>query len=209
MESLRENTLLEALERYRVRRFTGRLTIENEYDGVAVWFVRGNLTHVENRSGETGWKALEAVKGGLVKCAELMDDLPPQRSIRVETGRLLKAMRASTAIRSEPRMHVPVPLHLRLQSKFTELRGRFSGLRAYEVGKRDATSCAGHESDGQDERVILERDPRGCTWTHLRAATVLTVRGDENAVTSDVISAGEELWRELEKLSQEFQNHDE
>ena len=67
MESHNESNLLETLERYRVRRFTGKISVENELTTADIWFVRGNLTHVENRNGETGWKALEI---GRASCRE-------------------------------------------------------------------------------------------------------------------------------------------
>ncbi|MBK6909757.1 MAG: hypothetical protein IPH10_02300 [bacterium] len=205
MESHNESNLLETLERYRVRRFTGKISVENELTTADIWFVRGNLTHVENRNGETGWKALEGLKGGTLSCAELMDALPPQRSIRVETGRLLKAMRSSAGAQREAALRVPVPLHLRLQTKFMELRNRISGLRAFELSR------AKHEresSRGSGERLILERDPRGCRWTHRNSQNELTVRGDESTTTTELMLAGEEMWREFERLNHSDRGHE-
>lgn len=181
--------------------YTGALTVYDGQSAIQLWFVRGNLAHATSSTGETGWKALEGSCGSISEIVEESEGtLPPERSIRVDTGKLLKAVRSVVGSRSIQRMYVPVPLHSRLQAKFAALRKKSSGLRSYETGlsphdPRQTPDIS--ESEGTRDRIVVERDPMGSTYIHKLGVQQLIVRGDENITTAELMWAGNELWKEL------------
>lgn len=204
MSTKRTATLLDVLERCRVKRFTGRVSLDSISDELSVWFVRGSLTHAETSTGETGWKALESVKSALtVTARELAGELPPQRTIRVETVRLINAMRSFQKVKPAVVMHVPVPFHARLRIKFAELQKKVSGLQSFETTRRsdvDGVETQAPHGDLDQRRTIVEKDPRGSRWTYCFGSERLVVTGDESVSTTELMWAGAELQREMDRL---------
>ncbi|MCB1058650.1 MAG: DUF4388 domain-containing protein [Calditrichaeota bacterium] len=205
------STLITTLDRCRTSRYSGLVCLRSDTQELLVWFVRGNLAHAENPDGETGWKALESLKGHtLLEFSEEPDALPPQRTIRVDTVRLLRAMRISGADKKSASMHVPVPLHLRLQKKFGELKQKVTGLQSFEMRKLMesgvlSNSNESKESDGgrvsSEARTMVEKDPRGARWTQQYGNRQLRIIADETISTTELMWAGSELWHELERLN--------
>lgn len=207
-------SLLEILEKQRVNRFTGSMTVSNAKSSLQVWFVRGNLAHAENSSGDRGWKALEGAKSSVIADIDLSSgDLPPERTIRVDTARLLRAMNVSGERHSRQEMQVPIPLHSRLQQKFNELRHKSSGLKSFESSRRVLGSGEvrgnGIRPECHEERIIIERDPRGAKWVHQKGDKQLAVCSDDSVSTSELMWVGEELWREYLLLNQPAKFNDE
>jgi hypothetical protein len=202
--------LFNILERCRTSRYSGMIHVHADERELSVWFVRGNLAHAENPEGETGWKALESLKGRQpISVTELADELPPQRTIRVDTVRLLRAMKVFEAEKKSAKMHVPVPFHVRLQKKFTELKQKVSGLQSFEIrrlmesGTLSDSAQTGERESGVgpgDSRTIIEKDPRGSRWTQQYGNRQLRIIGDESLSTTELMWVGSELWQELEKL---------
>lgn len=203
MEQCEKVSMLNVIENCRVNRYSGMIKFEIGSEQLSLWFVRGNLAHAGSSNGGVGWKALEAAKSESVVSVFKSDgELPPERTIRVDTMRLLKAMKSSLPTHAPRAMHVPVPLHARLQQKFMELKHRVAGLKSFETiqaASRIIERPSGVESNL--ERTILEKDPRGAKWTHLAGEMQLVLRGDENISTSEIMWAGSELWKEIDKAN--------
>lgn len=202
MDKVDNDSLLSVIENCRIRRFSGSVIFEFNNSSLTLWFVRGNLAHAECSNGDTGWKALEAGKSVSVSTVEKREgELPPERTIRVETSRLLKAMIATQCISTQRAMYVPIPLHSRLQQKFSELRHRISGLKSFETMQTPATLDGDSRNINSTDRTILEKDPRGSKWTHLSKDKQIVLRGDETVTTTELLWAGAELWKELNSAS--------
>lgn len=212
MEIATNSTLLDVMESCRVRRFSGAVQFRTAELLLKIWFVRGSLAHAMNSAGESGWTALESLKAEVnLAVQELADELPPQRTIRVDTFRLIKAMKSSFKSKRPAPMHVPMPLHARLQQKFNELSQKVTGLKSFETVNLDAQLSSNqgksHDFTGKNDassadRTIMERDPRGAKWIHRTANHQLTVQGDESITTTELMWVGSELWRELDRLRQ-------
>ncbi|MBL0061089.1 MAG: hypothetical protein IPP40_06265 [bacterium] len=202
MDLIENGSLLSVIENCRTRHYSGSVALELGDSALTVWFVRGNLAHAECSNGDIGWKALEVTKSVLVTAVKKCEgELPPERTIRVDTSRLLKAMNATQGVSTQRAMHVPVPLHSRLQQKFSELKHRISGLKNFETMQSSATSESGAKVANGVERTILEKDPRGSKWTHLSDEKQLVLRGDETITTTELMWAGAELWKELDSAN--------
>lgn len=211
MESEGAGSLFSVLERCRTNRFSGLIHVYSEERALSVWFVRGNLAHADNPEGETGWKALESLKGlRPLTVHEVADELPPQRTIRVETVRLLRAMRLFENEKKVSKMHVPVPFHLRLQKKFDELKHKVTGLQSFEIRRlMESGALIDVQGGGEkqpansnvESRTIVEKDPRGARWTQQYGNRQLRVIADESISTTELMWAGNELWNEFEKLN--------
>lgn len=208
------STLLDIMEQCRVRRYSGAVNVKCEHNALMIWFVRGNLTHAETRDGLSGWKALEALNvEPRLAPQEMPDELPPQRTIRVETSRLIRAMKLSQRARAIPAMSVPVPFHARLQLKFQELKHRITGLQSYEAigvaAQSDSSSSGGPASTSDSkERTIVEKDPRGSRWVHQDQNRKLILKADDSISTAEIMWAGAELWKELDRLNRNITNHE-
>ena len=203
MEQIENCSLLEAIEHCRTRSYSGAISFELDESSLTLWFVRGNLAHAERSNGDVGWKAIEATSSNTIATIHRNDgELPPERTIRVDTSRLLKAMTSTQSGSPQRAMRVPVPLHARLQQKFSELRLRITGLKSFETMQTPVgVNAEGEGSNENSDRTILERDPRGSKWSHVTGDRRLVLRGDETITTAELMWAGSELWKELDSAN--------
>ncbi|MBK6767050.1 MAG: DUF4388 domain-containing protein [bacterium] len=192
--------------------YSGTVTCTGADRELHLWFVRGEIVHAAAKDGAIGWEALAGVKNLQLEVAALESGvLPPERSIRVATDRLLEALSHSGAVGSRNGVHVPLPFHARLQNKFAEIQRRVKGLRALEA--HESLTSADHPAPaandaGQDQsvgdRVIIEVSPRGAQWQHQSHGQELKISADGSVSTSDLMWAGEEMRREFNRLNKEM-----
>ncbi len=209
MHQVENGSLLSEIEQCRSRHYSGSVTLELNDSSLTLWFVRGNLAHAECSNGDVGWKALETAKSVTISTVQKREgELPPERTIRVDTSRLLKAMVSTQIVALQRPMQVPIPLHSRLQQKFSELKHRITGLKSFETIRSSAALEGVGSITNGTERTILEKDPRGSKWTHLSDEKQLVLRGDETITTTELMWAGAELWKELDSANRRETEND-
>lgn len=214
METASTQTLTQLLQRFLEQKFTGCITCADHVRTQQLWIVRGELVHAATNEGVIGWDAISGAKqvNQQILAVEA-DELPPQRSIRLGTARLLDALTHVPDNQAHDRMNVPLPFHERLQNKFKEVQKRVNGLKSFETHEEQANNEVAKPVEETDvepargaapsERIIVEVTPRGAKWLHQSHGQELTISGDNNVTTSDLIWAGEELRREFNRLSKE------
>lgn len=214
MESSTEMKLSRILQSYLELGFTGSIFCARREHALQIWFVRGELVHATTNDGAIGWDALAGAKQQDLHVISLVpDELPPQRSIRISTVRLLEALTHVQSSSARDRMTIPLPFHERLQSKFREVQRRVNGLKTFESheGKTANQSSTWTVALGEkqvspadaSERIIIEVNPRGAKWLHHAHGQELLISGDNNVTTTDILWAGEELRREFNRLNKE------
>jgi len=191
-------------------KFSGSVTCADLDVTVKLWFVRGEIVHASSPDGSVGWEALTGAMRLRLEIRSVEPDaLPPERSIRVSSSRLLDALGHSEHQHHREEIYVPVPFHARLQNKFSEIQRRISGLRSLETQEsaaphRAETSSRPVDSQLSGDRVIIEVSPRGAQWQHHSHGQELTINADNTVSTSDLMWAGEEMRKELHRLNKEL-----
>lgn len=214
MKSSGKQSLVQLLQTFLKQMVTGCAKCSDQGRTLQLWLVRGETVHASNNQGATGWDALAWANDLSLHVTVLdTDELPPQRTIRVSTQRLITALEHVQSNGERRRLSVPVPFHERLQNKFREVQKRVNGLHSLETHEEvrssllecptDDHGAIGNAPIASGERIIVEVNPRGAKWLHQIGGQEISINGDNHVTTSDLMWAGEELRREFNRLYKE------
>lgn len=194
--------------------FSGRLEFSGDGTTLRVWMVRGEIAHAQSESGLTGWQAIEASASRKLSSHFLVEqELPPARTVRLETASLIRALKHFEAAPSSPELYSPMPLHVRLEERYSALKSRMSGLVGFEahikriverVEQKEVNASEDTtQGSGDGDRVIIEQTPRQSRWEFRHRDRRLVLIGEAGLMTGDLLWAGEQLRKELLRIEQE------
>jgi hypothetical protein len=193
--------------------FSGRMEFSGDQLSLRVWMVRGEIAHAQCGTGISGWQAIETSASRRVSSHFMVEDeLPPARTVRLETASLVRALKHFEGAPVTPGPYSPVPLHTRLEERYSSLKCRMSGLVGFEAHVKSIAECAEQNfealaevpRDPEDgDRVIIEQTPRQSRWEFRHRDRRLVLIGEAGLMTGDLLWAGEQLRKELLQIEQE------
>lgn len=193
--------------------FSGRVEFSGDGLNLRVWMVRGEIAHAQCESGLSGWQAIETSASRRVSSHfKVEHELPPARTVRLETASLVRALKHFESAPASPELFSPVPLHVRLEERYSSLKNRMSGLVGFEAHvkniqklseEKHEAQMAELEDSAEGDRVIIEQTPRQSRWEFRHRDRRLVLIGEAGLMTGDLLWAGEQLRKELLQIEQE------